>query len=735
MAAKKRPFFSLVIPCYNDGRYAPGMYIDRLLTSVEVQGLKKSDIEVIVVDDHSPMPFDATITRHKKKLNIRTIQTDYNCCPGNSREKGAAVATGEWLCFADHDDAFYPDAFKNVMNIIASSKECYLVISDFNKVAMRDETQIVEEFRKPHLKTWIHGKFYNLDNLWRAQDIHFIKDLKTHEDIALGNLIECALRKIGKTDCAYITQPTYMWTDNPNSTSNSNYVSKDGHPFIELYFSDLVTSTAEPYLIAYNKDEITKDDATVMTLAQLANCWILLTRFRDQNPETYFANNEGYCARLWHSMKDTLGLSPAQVKVLVATTLSTVKATIDKVVATHPNSLNFAQWIDHLDTLDYKPMIDAADADRIRREQSNKQEYCLTLLPDRPFFSIVIPCYNDGRYAKGNYLDRLLTSICKQGLNKSEIEVIISDDHSPVPYDSIVAEYEDKLTIKRIVTDYNFAPGNTRAKGVTIATGQWLAFADHDDIYYDDALRKVKEGLIQRQEKYYALGDFYGVDSEGKVLRKFEKTMNWCHAKFYNVDNFWKPQNIHFIKDLKSHEDIAICTQVACALHALNVENYTYFHFPVYAWTDNPQSVSHAKYTVDTETGPREFLEVFFDDYLHSTGYLYIDEFKSHRIKMLFAVKGVLEIICYAYFYMQGFQFRRPGDFYRKNFAYAGEYIRKCKETFNLTTDTIYNAVSSNNAAMYYQIRNLADPGSGRYMISQTFRDWLVIVSNSYLDN
>ena len=279
---------------------------------------------------------------------------------------------------------------------------------------------------------------------------------------------------------------------------------------------------------------------------------------------------------------------------------------------------------------------------------------------------------------------------------------------------------------------YNFAPGNTRAKGVTIATGEWLAFADHDDIYYDGALAKVKQGIIDKDEKYFAFGDFNGVNEKGEVIRKFEQTLNWCHAKFYNFDNLWKPQDIHFIKDLKSHEDIAICTQVTCAIIAMGLPNYTYFHFPVYAWTDNPQSVSHAKYTVDTESGPREFLEVFFADYIQSTGYIYLEEFRSHRIKIVNVVKGVLEIMCYCYFYMQGFQFRRPDDYYKENLIHAGNFIRECKKTLNMTNDSIYAAVSSNNAYMYYQIRALADPGSGRYMPVQTFRQWLDLVCESY---
>ena len=85
------PFFSLVIACYNDGRYKEGVYLDRLLSSVERQGLKKDDIEVILSDDCSPIPYDDIIEKHRSNLIIKCTKTDYNCCPGNTRAKGVEI--------------------------------------------------------------------------------------------------------------------------------------------------------------------------------------------------------------------------------------------------------------------------------------------------------------------------------------------------------------------------------------------------------------------------------------------------------------------------------------------------------------------------------------------------------------------------------------------------------------------------------------------------------------------
>ena len=350
----------------------------------------------------------------------------------------------------------------------------------------------------------------------------------------------------------------------------------------------------------------------------------------------------------------------------------------------------------------------------------------------RPFYSIIVPCYNDGRYSEGTYLDRLLDSLTKQDVPKEDLEVILSDDHSPVGFEDVIKKYEDVFQIKYILTDYNCAPGNTREKGVSIATGQWIAFADHDDAYFPEALKKVMGGIIEKDEQLFAFSDFLGIYPDGTIKKKYECTLNWCHGKFYNLDNFWKKYNLHFIKDLASHEDIAICTQVACTLSALGVTSATYFNFPTYAWTDNPNSVSHIKYTVNGEADPRYFLEVFFRDYLEATGYIYLNRFASHAIKMPFAIKNSIEVLLYCYFYTQGFQFRRPDDYLKENMQHSADYMKAIKEAYNINADQIYNTIAANNASMYLRIRQYADGGSGPYVPIQTVRQWLQLLEDEY---
>ena len=158
-------------------------------------------------------------------------------------------------------------------------------------------------------------------------------------------------------------------------------------------------------------------------------------------------------------------------------------------------------------------------------------------LDHRPFFSIVVACYNPSVY-----LERLLKSIEKQDMNDN-IEVILSDDHSTEDYQVFVEKFSDRLCIRQIQTDYNFGPGNTREKGCTIVTGEWLTFADQDDcfepdsplsvfddtlFYYDGKAFDLRNGLARKLDGMHfkqvvaRYGDSYIISDIG-MQENFEK--------------------------------------------------------------------------------------------------------------------------------------------------------------------------------------------------------------------
>lgn len=337
----------------------------------------------------------------------------------------------------------------------------------------------------------------------------------------------------------------------------------------------------------------------------------------------------------------------------------------------------------------------------------------------RPFFSIVIPCYNPSKF-----LRRTLTSIVLQKLPKEEIEVVLSDDHSTEDYSDIVKEFEDKLLIKRTQTEYNCCPGNTREAGTKVATGEWLTFMDQDDEYYPEVFGQVKSALQRSGENMYMVTDFNEVAENGTIRNQFRGCLNWCHGKFYNKDNFWDKYNIHFKKDLKSHEDIYICSTVNCLLNLVG-KNARYFKQVTYKWNANPESLSRSVYV--KEYGGYYYLESHFADYIESTGYVYLEKYMDNEngIEKAYAFRAACEVTAFCYFYVMSFIFRKPKDYIKENIDAARSYIELVKSIFEATNNDIYVELAKDNAFLYDFVLKNSKVASGPFIPYLTIKQWL----------
>ena len=334
------------------------------------------------------------------------------------------------------------------------------------------------------------------------------------------------------------------------------------------------------------------------------------------------------------------------------------------------------------------------------------------ILDHRPFYSIIIPCYNSGKV-----IDRLLDSIVSQNMN-DDLEVIIADDCSTEPYQDVIDKYRNTLSIRQIQTDYNFAPGNTREKGVRIAEGEWICFADHDDEFIPGALAEIKTKILESGEDRFVITNFYEMNPDTReIINEMIGTRNWMHAKFYNLDNFWRRYDFHFKKDLLTHEDICVSSQVNCAV-SIHGKQPTCFDIFSYCWMARPTTISRERY------GNHTFLEVFFRDYIESTGYTIYNMIFKYGLSMNFAFNAMVEVLLYCYFYLQGIKFHQP-DWFRENEQHAREYLIKIKETFNVTNKQIYDHVANYDAGLYVEVRKTSTIAVGSFIEEETFLQFI----------
>lgn len=93
--------------------------------------------------------------------------------------------------------------------------------------------------------------------------------------------------------------------------------------------------------------------------------------------------------------------------------------------------------------------------------------------------SVIIPMYNAEKTIK-----RTLNSLLSQTF--SNIEIIVVDDGSTDASASIVKQYDSRV---KYFYQSNSGVSSARNKGIQMATGEYVAFCDSDDIYQPDAMQ------------------------------------------------------------------------------------------------------------------------------------------------------------------------------------------------------------------------------------------------------
>jgi glycosyltransferase involved in cell wall biosynthesis len=93
----------VIIPVYNRPEE-----VDELLDSLTKQSYQ--DFEVIIIEDGSDISSEQIVTDYRNTINRLTYERIPNGGPGPARNKGAAIAKGDWLIFFD-SDCIIPQAY------------------------------------------------------------------------------------------------------------------------------------------------------------------------------------------------------------------------------------------------------------------------------------------------------------------------------------------------------------------------------------------------------------------------------------------------------------------------------------------------------------------------------------------------------------------------------------------------------------------------------------------------
>jgi glycosyltransferase involved in cell wall biosynthesis len=136
------------------------------------------------------------------------------------------------------------------------------------------------------------------------------------------------------------------------------------------------------------------------------------------------------------------------------------------------------------------------------------------------FFSLIIPVYN-----RPEELSELLDSLTKSKYT-ANFEVVIVEDGSTLKCDTVISQYDSKLSISYFYKD-NSGPGNSRNFGMQHAKGDYFIIFDSDCIIPANYLIEVEQSL----ERHY-VDCFGGPDKALDSFTDIQKAINFAMTSF-----------------------------------------------------------------------------------------------------------------------------------------------------------------------------------------------------------
>jgi glycosyltransferase involved in cell wall biosynthesis len=135
--------------------------------------------------------------------------------------------------------------------------------------------------------------------------------------------------------------------------------------------------------------------------------------------------------------------------------------------------------------------------------------------------SVVIPCYNQGRYL----CEAIRGVLCQ---TYRDFEIIVVDDGSTDNTREVAAQNPVRYVVQR-----NQGLSAARNRGILEANGEYFVFLDADDRLLPDGIRAGVHALDERPECAFAYGDYREIDADGNVL--FESSRSLRPATDYQT--------------------------------------------------------------------------------------------------------------------------------------------------------------------------------------------------------
>ena len=138
--------------------------------------------------------------------------------------------------------------------------------------------------------------------------------------------------------------------------------------------------------------------------------------------------------------------------------------------------------------------------------------------------SIIIPVYNVEKY-----LEKCLTSVVNQTLK--DIEIICINDGSTDNSADILQKFGENDSRIKIIHQKNQKQGAARNRGLDIAQGEFIAFADADDWIDEDYLEKMYNACIENEVNAAVCSHIREKQKNSRYIIKIEQKKIYYYTK------------------------------------------------------------------------------------------------------------------------------------------------------------------------------------------------------------
>jgi|GEM_PF-2873477 len=153
-----------------------------------------------------------------------------------------------------------------------------------------------------------------------------------------------------------------------------------------------------------------------------------------------------------------------------------------------------------------------------------------------PKVSVIMPTYNGAAFIR-----KSINSVLKQSFK--DFELIIINDGSTDNTESIIRRYRDKRIV-HLENKVNEGTSAARNKGIRHARGAYIAFCDHDDIFYPNHLKVLSDYLDSHLRTGLVYADSYVLFQKRRNKRKLILHSVDFEKHLLEICNFINPSEV-----------------------------------------------------------------------------------------------------------------------------------------------------------------------------------------------